>query len=726
MFSNMNLKRIQGFSILEVLIAILIFAFGLLALAQLQGRLAQSAGYTKSKASALNLAEDKLECMRSFSQIPDDGDGGYCDSQAPNLETSYAEITDGADAFGNAAQGGSVYGAEWDVVEYWEDGAGGFQTTDPAAPGTSQSAYKQVTVRVGWVDAVDGVGTAGFGNNNDQRAFVELVDLIPAIDPSASGQVLAGPQAGFGPTVAYTPGQNPDVVAISLGNQRFKETLLPEPEVFRKQDDEFVVTAFDVITFTQSGNGSSFLRREEFLMLNCECELGGSGQGRRPTVFNGIEYVEGEFATKTVGTPSSNRNQDALCELCCRDHHDGGSATDGEEGDGTFSPEQNRLRYDPFKPGAEYSGGNHKHYGLDNSGALQVAGQGDTYLENCRLIRKDGFFRVAQDIDVKVLSATPEDYLVSQSDVDTYSTFLTRTIADLVGDNTETDPSDPVPTTASLPAASADPSTCDIDNPGDTNDQCLRSRVLYLDYVNNEAQSLYDCYKGGGDQDSCDAPGVFGKFETLPFFELNTTNLSEWSEDPVDDPIDVANQRLENFGTYFRGLAELTGSGGSDVSTEIAESNTGLTNTTFIAPRGTDDDLDIVDTLEFNGGGPPTITPDIDGTITRTRDARKAADPNQVGITALNDTLCNQVGENFECQLGSSGTAEFRVSGYNTTQGNNVNNFEACAYVTSGIGVSATRTVTGNGTLTEYTDVTVSGPLAFTAVIEVRIDTSCP
>ncbi len=85
--------------------------------------------------------------------------------------------------------------------------------------------------------------------------------------------------------------------------------------------------------------------------------------------------------------------------MCCRDHHDGGSGTKDDAND------PGRSKYSPFRSSSEYMTaadgpasmiGDHKHYSIGGVGLAKT--EGDTYFEACRLVRKDGFFRVAQDL----------------------------------------------------------------------------------------------------------------------------------------------------------------------------------------------------------------------------------------------------------------------------------------------------------------------------------------
>ena len=68
---NMNARKrnSRGFTLIEVLIGIVIFALGMMALAQLQGSLARNSGDANARTVATNIAEEIIETARTFSQI---------------------------------------------------------------------------------------------------------------------------------------------------------------------------------------------------------------------------------------------------------------------------------------------------------------------------------------------------------------------------------------------------------------------------------------------------------------------------------------------------------------------------------------------------------------------------------------------------------------------------------------------------------------------------------
>lgn len=59
----------RGFSLMEVLIGIAIFAIGMLALASLQGALTRSTAEAKVRTTAVNIAEQMIEGQRGFAAV---------------------------------------------------------------------------------------------------------------------------------------------------------------------------------------------------------------------------------------------------------------------------------------------------------------------------------------------------------------------------------------------------------------------------------------------------------------------------------------------------------------------------------------------------------------------------------------------------------------------------------------------------------------------------------
>jgi len=375
-------RKQNGFSILEVVIGIFIFIVGMLALAALQGALTRSMADSKLRTTASNLADQSIESERGFTRLETDPAG---------VLHAYNDIvSDETDVIIN----GVTYTIDKDVRDFYYHLD--TDTFTEVNTGITSSHYKQVEVTVSWASDI--------GFREDEGVVVTAADMgtggitltsvIPAIITSASGRIADENSNGAAaPPVSYEPGLRPDIIALTLGPTRFKESLRPSPDVIR--EDELVETRFDVITYSQDAGPDSalFLRREEFSAVSCECTLNDADPaqlGRRPVVWAGDEYAAGHFVEKPYGT-SANNQQSSVCDSCCRDHHDGGFSVEDSGDD--FS-----NIVGPFKKTSEYVGldrdNDHLHYQQDG---VTKAFDGDTYIEACRLVRVDGFFRVTQD-----------------------------------------------------------------------------------------------------------------------------------------------------------------------------------------------------------------------------------------------------------------------------------------------------------------------------------------
>jgi type IV pilus modification protein PilV len=68
---NMNIQSVRrrGFSLIEALVALLVVAFGMLALAGMQVNLSRDADIAKQRTEAMRLASDRIERMRSFDGV---------------------------------------------------------------------------------------------------------------------------------------------------------------------------------------------------------------------------------------------------------------------------------------------------------------------------------------------------------------------------------------------------------------------------------------------------------------------------------------------------------------------------------------------------------------------------------------------------------------------------------------------------------------------------------
>jgi hypothetical protein len=391
--------------------------------------------------------------------------------------------------------------------------------------------------------------------------------------------------------------------------------------------------------------------------VSCECTLRASSNdtqgGLRPTIWNGNDYTEGEFVNKAYGE-SANNQQSTYCNVCCRDHHDGGA---GENDDGN---DPGRALYNPFRPVSEYvtSGallGNHKHYSRSRSGALTEAGIGDTYEEACRLVRKDGFFRVAQDLRQEGLNSFPANYLDEPTEVSEYSAYVTDSVSDFADAATsgyESDPpvlTLPADMTPAVEFPASSPSNATVMRSYGSPSQQLRARGIYVDYITDELRDIVDCMDAGGSGSSCGAKGANTALEVLPFYDVQVTWLARWNESPNNIPIEVTNETVQDDNTHSRGLARITGTlGSTQISADIHRGNLGLTATDKVDPQFESDLRAYTLHATANYATTPAVTGyRVVGNITSGVNGLKASDA-EISVTA---GQCDRTTVGFDCVI---------------------------------------------------------------------------
>ncbi len=677
----------RGFSLMEVLIGIAIFAIGMLALASLQGALTRSTAEAKVRTTAVNIAERIIEGQRGFALVSA-GAGTFSFADIVDVPIDSAIIFDSE----MTRDPGSVVGVEYtvtqDVTDYYYDLAddvdpdkNAFTTEAPIDANIAD--YKTVLVTVAWNDNREFVidegrqTTGNLGGGSIQvSATISNVSVAAALKVSEEedGDIIA-------PDIVYTPGLNPDIISLDLGGQKFKESLTPEPKVYRDNTE----TRFDVVTYSQSAGGEAFfLRREEFVATTCDCTLHDadvSNQGMSPAIWAGDEYTEPVLVTKAYGTPAgTNNSQSSLCGACCRDHHDSDGAL-----------------YDPSRP-------NHNHY-YKRSGSFVVANSGDDYVEACRFVRKDGFFRLTQDFRLEGLNTFPEDYLINTDQVADYSTYVTEEVyikddlttyvpaAIFLKDGYQLDSNPPTvetaPRTASGSLVDGDLTLGYTNLPTSTGAafQQLRSRSIYIDNLSSDLRGVINCIEEKTPEQLIADPGICDQgdvkldktgsaniLELIPFFEIQTTFLNDWHKKGGGREFTLTNQTVTssdaNGPTHSRGKAE-NPTDGSDMSqTYVNRGVTGVTSSDPIDP--------INNVLPLGSGWPPgdievivgvSSTPldgrVITGTLSSEVPGLKAAN---VRISATN-AICNYITTSglFTCFIPTSptgNTVTLTVSGF--------------------------------------------------------------
>lgn len=599
--SILNRHRQQGFSILEAVFSALILGIALLALAGFHAVALQDGSLVKARSVAANLAQEKLDDLRSFTYLTD---GDFSDDGNAASSTNYcgqgtfcfSEIA--ADAGGRENSGGALvmssgtisgyidnYSRTWTVDCYNESTAAQLAAVTCADPDGNPAtddipSAKRVTVTVAWTDS-KGVAQS-----------VVLQSMIYAMDPAMAARASISPYPSQGPSVTYTPIGVPDAVPvpISTGDGRYKESSKPLPDVSSRGIS--LRTEFDAVSYTTVDGVTTKDSQLEFATVNCVCEFAGSGQGYPASYFYwdaGKLKIKTPDATvtKMTGTAPSIQGdqQDSLCDSCCRDHHD-------SEAPGTSNP--STALYDPDRPAADYIGNNHKHYYYldENNPALGlsevVESIGNRYLEACRFARVDGFYRLLQDWRALDMVVMPKlDYLEQATPLANYQAYLVKYLKY----QTQVDCGDADGATGcssiNQPSAPAKSELSDrnLDEQAVGNRPQLMARALYADrvYKDDEPRTL------DGDYYTTLASKISAGntwLDLLPFNEVNVTLLASWhSDDPTSVSVDneeilsIAATTADYYGVYYRGraLVTSTGDGIADIYAYLLPSNSGLT-----------------------------------------------------------------------------------------------------------------------------------------------------
>ena len=525
MNSHIMSRTSRGFSMIEVLIAVVVLGFGLMALAALQTSIIRSSAETKAQTVALQLAKDKVEDLRSFQHL-----------------AGYQALTSGNDT---ATESAVTYARTWTVTRFgYQPSAGVFTAiatltgATPAADAggiafSANNEYKRVAVRVSWTDA-GGVSQS-----------IAIEDAIGAVSPGDGAKVVLNNTASSEPryprVLIRDPSLTPGVIPIAIGNGTDTAATNPRPEVAGNNNNQRVVeTRYDVLTYAGLNNGVAQAQsRVETVVVGCTCTTNNPGTdvSYRPTYWNGFRYTVPRVATYTnPKARAATLAQDAppqsqYCNTCCRDHHD----PSGEAG----------PKFDPRRT-------SHVHYKIVN-GALQVAGADDDYIEACRLIRVDGIFRVATDLSndyFNLLRARNDGTAAAYAPTSTAASNYESLVLDYLGSRIVNEGNATrYNMLLNAGALAALEFAWDINNPSEIpiqlgNDfKWLHSRGLFIDYLEPEAVDKITTIKADckTSLQSCVLPFV-------PFTSINLSELSNWT--PVSGPdIAVTNNDFSGGGS---------------------------------------------------------------------------------------------------------------------------------------------------------------------------------
>jgi len=642
---NYETYKQRGFSLIEVMLAVLVLSIGILAVSKLQTSLIRSGSDANHRTVAASIAQRKINDLRRFvylttSEIstPIEWDSLTVNSVTSlkyplslaftNIETNKG----GRIQAGDILNGNDIYSLRWTSDSYT------YPTTNAIAAlaGVSDEiAFKRVHVVVEW----DGVGN----NTNNVVSFDTVVDSYSFTNSDLASTTVT---AGTGPQVEYDPLAAPDVIDIDVGNGKLRQTTKPLPTVLGGGDN--TVVDFTVVTYSTGGDTFAN-RKEEFRTVDCKCDLSSTQAYAYPPghiLWDGADRDDNllpKIEKDTATAASNDSDAEFICEICCRDHHDDDASA--------------------IKYVVGTSSGDHDHYNA--AGTAVTSGQ--EYIESCRLKRIDGNFRVFQDWSLKDITVMERASLVDgnqlQTDyVDYQNDFILNSVT-TANAITHNKPTLRSPVSMSLnEAAQFEARGVYIDNVYDSNGD--ENPASYLTHVASASKT--------------------DRLEIIPFAEVNLTLLASWSSDmpsTVSVTSEVANTIVDPdnnyYGQYSRGLASaLTQLTSANITAAIRDDNHGLTQVTATNPTPTN----LSDTVTINVGVAGTPF-QITGSFSFSYPNDYPNNPNKgsININVIGAGSCSISGNTYTCDVDAPWDGQIYISVSHPAGGGGPSAYNACS-----------------------------------------------
>lgn len=558
---NIHLKM-RGFTLIEVLIALVVLAVGMVAVIQFQNTLLNTATESEKRALAVDVAEKVIEEARGFQKISE-------------LDTLVLP-TNASAQFGTSSIDFTIE----PVMVYLDSDLN-------VVTSLSQASFSELIV------------TVYPQSGSTAETTVELSTLIGKIHPGEESLPTGDGAGGVTPNIDYSKGASPDVIAIEVkSDETQRETSKPLPELERSgQNYQSTSVKFETVTYRDANNdGDSRITTEDFVTTNCLCEITARGLGLPPatTVLNAgseeytVEYSTSKEEKARGAVPSDESGQSFLCDRCCRDHHDsaGEANIDNYKWYWPTSVAAGSLFWD--ESSAEFLRGDHKHFlltGTPDSPSSVVANSiGAKYNENCRFKRVDGEYRLMQDWRLADLTIFPRDYFTMDTatvsgaqNIEKYRTYVAsfarESVSEALASSTLLGESDITLGDKSMIFSGRDLVSGALGSISKNDTRQLISRSIYFDPLTSAAVQIIQ------DKIAADEDWLY----LAPFYEVNTTLLATWdasvpaigsiSNEPLSEIFDPDNQY---YGSYSRGLVTGIASGAASVSASSFDTNTGL------------------------------------------------------------------------------------------------------------------------------------------------------
>lgn len=474
----------HGFSLIEVMLAVLVLGIGILAVSKLQTSLLRGGADANNRSVAASLAQKKVDDLRRFIHLSSNTpaitwDAMSVDSSGLKYPSSLAfeHIADnkgGRIPSGSATVGGQSYTLTWTISNYHFDGTGTSATITTPASSTLKLAHVKVT----W----DGVGDT---TNNVVSFDTALYGY------NTKNTALSGTPASTGGGEIDLKSSADEIFDNGDGSSFGHEEIAPE--ISNKGSS--ILTRTVSSTFRTTDN--VILSRDEFRTVACPCKNGSNNTSQIyyvPSWNNvnkertDVQDIRSDTITKTATDPIGGDSSTIAdeCTLCCEQGL-------GENGDPDGSDKVCRLKliggklfmYDPWKVVAFN-------------------------------IVPESYFTEGQSVNSSTTGTT-----TTEANKSSYVNYIGTLIRQILLSYTTTSELYELTTVDSTFPTSADFNDGSINHAlfsSGANRQ-LQARTLYLDLP---AQGSYE-------SSTYTATNI--PLERIPFFELNLTKLVGWTPD---------------------------------------------------------------------------------------------------------------------------------------------------------------------------------------------------
>lgn len=477
-------RQLHGFSLIEVMLAVLVLSIGILAVSKLQTSLLRSGADANNRSIAASIAQQKVDDLRRFVHLSSSTPGTGWDAIAVNDNLKYpsslafdhiADNRGGRIQASTITVGGQAYDLSWTIADYHFDGAGSAAT--PTTPDTS--TLKIAHVKVTW----DSVGST---TNNVVSFDTALYGY------NTKNTALAGSAASSGAGEVNLTSSADEIFDNGNGSSFGHEEIAPD--ISKKGNSTLTKT----VSTTFRTSDRVILSRDEFRTVACKCK-GGSNSTSQIYGVTSWDNVNKERTdvletrsytiTKTVTDAGGGDQPAAECDICCKNGLGDGNDPDAFDKICRLKLLGGKLfMYDPWK-----------------AVALNIV--------------PESYFTEGQTVNGATTGVTTTDTNKSN-----YVNYLGTLIRQILLNYTT--PNELASLTTVDTSFASYPTTHNF-NDGSINhtlfnggaNRQMQARVLYLDLP---AQGSYE----GTKYTATNIP-----LERLPFFEFNLTQLTGWAPD---------------------------------------------------------------------------------------------------------------------------------------------------------------------------------------------------